>query len=286
MNRDLLAAFLRAYPAQPATALWRAVEVAAIQKFGLGTGLGLDVGCGDGKLTAIILGLVGTRDLVGIDADPLETAVAQTRGIYRSVHTMPAGSISLPDGRFDFALSNSVLEHIPDLSPALADVARVLRPGAPFLITVPTIGFHTNLRGPIRRTADRDHYLRDLDTRLAHYHYLDTAGWSRILERSGLRLERRFGYLDRAECRRWETLSRVTGGLLYTLGARRARPIEIQRKLGLRQAQNRVRWPQFAARTMSRLLAAGLDERPTYWSNEGGLDDADAGCLLIVARRR
>ncbi|HQR24173.1 MAG TPA: class I SAM-dependent methyltransferase [Steroidobacteraceae bacterium] len=285
MNRDLLVAFVRAYPAQPATAIWRAIEVEAIRRHGLPEGLGLDVGCGDGKLTRIILGLVGRRDLVGIDPDQLETRAARASGIYRSVHTSSAARVPWPDASFDFALSNSVLEHIPDLGPTLAEVARVLRPGATFVITVPTVGFHRNLQGPGRASGNRDRYLAKLDARLAHHHYLDTPGWRAILADHGMQLERRFGYLDRAECQRWEWLSKMTGGLLYSLAGGQSRPIEIQRKLGLREAQNRAGWPRPVARLMAVALAAGLDATPAYWSTREGLDDLQAGCLLIAARR-
>ena len=286
MNRELLASFLGAYPAQPATALWRAVEIAALLRIGLPQGLGLDVGCGDGKLTRIILDLVGSRTLVGIDADPLETAAAMTRGVYREVHTTSAADIPVADSTFDFALSNSVLEHIPGLEQVVAEVARVLKPQAPFVITVPGVGFHRNLAGPLWPATDRGSYLAKLDARLAHFHYLDTEAWQAMLRRNGLVLEHRFGYLDRSECRRWESLSRVTGGLAYSLSRGRSRPIEVQRSLGLRGLQNRLSWPTSLARLMARSLAAGLDEPAAYWSSDHGLDDPDAGCLLLVARHR
>jgi ubiquinone/menaquinone biosynthesis C-methylase UbiE len=39
---------------------------------------------------------------------------------------------------FASAVSNSVLEHIPDLDPALADLNRVLKPGATFIFCSPS----------------------------------------------------------------------------------------------------------------------------------------------------
>lgn len=284
MDRDLLTSFVRAYPAQPATAVWRAVEIDALRRQGLPEGLGLDVGCGDGKLTRIIVDLVGRRDLVGIDPDPLETAAARTSGIYREVHTTSAARIPQADATFDFALANSVLEHIPDVGPVLAEVSRVLKHGAPFVITVPTVGFHRNLAGPLVG-GSREEYLRRLDARLAHFYYLDTAGWRDLLDRHGLELDRRFGYLDRRECRRWETYSRFTGGLLYALGGNRSRPIEIQRTLGLRAAQNRAGWPRSIASSLAALFGSGLSDQPPYWAAPDGLPDEEAGCLLLVARR-
>lgn len=42
-----------------------------------------------------------------------------------------------PDAAFDVVLSVDVLEHVPDLDAALADTARILRPGGRFLATFP-----------------------------------------------------------------------------------------------------------------------------------------------------
>ena len=46
-------------------------------------------------------------------------------------------AMPFPDGYFASAISNSVLEHIPQVQEVLADLRRVLKPGAPFLFCVP-----------------------------------------------------------------------------------------------------------------------------------------------------
>ena len=69
-NQELLASFVGAYPAQPATAFWRAIEIGVLARRGLPEGLGLDLGCGDGILTDILLRQTGPRTLVGVDVDP------------------------------------------------------------------------------------------------------------------------------------------------------------------------------------------------------------------------
>lgn len=285
MSYALLADFIADYPAQPATAFMRAIEMEAFLRPNLPEGRGLDVGCGDGKLTSIAFGHIGARRLVGVDLDPLETAAAEACGLYESVHTCPAAETPLEDASFDFAISNSVLEHIPDVEPVLAEIGRLMRPGAPFVITAPTIGFRENMAGPLFG-GDRAAYLDQLDARLAHFHYHDREGWRAMLDRAGFELEEVFGYLDRRECRRWETLSRFTGGLLYRIAGSSARPIELQRKLGLRQAQNRFKLPRGLAALIGRTISIGRRARPAYWSVPGGLPDAEAGCLLLVARKR
>ena len=107
MNQNLLKVFLGAYPFQPATALWRAVEIDEVLKCGLPEGRGLDLGCGDGKLTRIILEQTGPRRLIGVDPDPLETEQAAATGIYEAVHTAFGHEIPEADQSFDFVLSNT-----------------------------------------------------------------------------------------------------------------------------------------------------------------------------------
>jgi SAM-dependent methyltransferase len=279
---DLFGTFTAAYPAQPATAFWRAIEIGALASRDIPGGLGLDLGCGDGLLTRILLDRIGPRRLVGIDLDPLETEAARRFPFYEEVHTCSADAMPLADSRFDFVISNSVLEHIPPLEGTIAEVGRVLKPGGRFLFTVPGPGFHANLAGALLPWGDRDAYLAALDKRLAHFHYLSPAEWTALLGRHDLVLDQCLGYLDRKETRRWETLSRMTGGLLYSLFGASARPIEIQRKLGARKAQNRRGLPSGVARPMARLMRAGVPVRvdAPVWT------DVDrASCLLVEGHR-
>ncbi len=285
MNMALLTSFIATYPAQPATAFLRAIEIETFDRVPLPHGLGLDVGCGDGKLTKIIFDRIGARRLVGIDADPNETAAAQTIGLYEKVCTCSADALPFEDGHFDFAISNSVLEHIPNVDGVLSEVGRVCKPGAKFLITVPTLGFRANLFGPLFG-GDREKYLADIDARLAHCHYFDIERWRSMLSNAGFDLELCFGYLDKWECQRWETLSRLTGGLLYKLTGSRKRPIEMQRALGLRQAQNCSTWPQSVASALARVCAAGRRDTASYWADPNGLPEGEAGCLMLTAARR
>lgn len=49
-----------------------------------------------------------------------------------------ATALPFPDGRFDKVITSEVLEHIPDDVGALAELARVLKPGGVLAATVPT----------------------------------------------------------------------------------------------------------------------------------------------------
>jgi len=270
---DLLTEFVARYPAQPATAFLRSIEIDRLASAMEVDGLGLDLGCGDGILTDILFKRIGkTPRLVGVDIDPLETEAARTYPFYERIHTCPAQVIPEADGAFDYVFSNSVLEHIPDLEGVIKSVSRLLKPGGRFYFTVPGPGFHQNLRGSVVG-VDRARYLASLDRRLAHFHYLSDADWADMCERHGLRLDSVEGYINRAETRRWENLSRVTGGLLHSINFGSSRPIEIQRALKLRSFQNRARFPKPIATMLAKMIATGIAD---------GGEDQPASCLLVI----
>jgi len=275
LRRRLLRDLLAANPFQPATSWWRAIELAIVIEHGLPAGTGLDLGCGDGKLMRILLEAAKHKPmLVGVDIDPLETRDAMASGVYSRVHTAPGDRIPERDGAFDFAFSNSVLEHIDPIEPVLAEVARVLRPGGTFVFTVPGSGFHACLSGPLLPWSDRQRYLDRIDRRCAHRRYWGEAQWRTAMEHQGMELLRAIPYLTASEVQRWETLSRFTAGLLYTIAGERLQPIEIQRALHLRRGG--IRLPAWAAVLLAKSISIGVGE-----DSSGRF-----GCLLVEARRR
>lgn len=238
-------------------------------------GFGLDLGCGDGKLTKIILKNVGEREMVGVDIDPHETSLAQQLGIYKRVHTSPANQIPEKTETFDFVFSNSVLEHIDNIEQVLGETSRLLKPGGLFLFTVPGDEFHRCLRGPILPFAPRQNYLDSLDARTAHRRYWSLEDWGHHLRVYNLKIEKVAKYFNQQEVRRWETLSRFTSGILYPLFGKKKHPIEIQRALGMRRAHAKT--PKFLARWLRRLFLLRLDTHHAA--------DHLNGCLMLRARK-
>ncbi len=140
-NDDLLWQQLKSIPAF--RALLRAVEARFYQKIDLPQPV-LDVGCGDGHFAQMAF----DQPLqVGIDPwwGPLNKAVKS--GMYELPMQAMGDDLPFPDKCFASAFSNSVLEHIPDIQPVLNEVGRVMKPDAPFVITVPSHLFSEYLAG-------------------------------------------------------------------------------------------------------------------------------------------
>jgi ubiquinone/menaquinone biosynthesis C-methylase UbiE len=279
VNQELFVKFLRVYAFQPATAFWRAVEVDVLKRFIPSGGHVLDLGCGDGKLTSILFDgkLPGGLSLVGIDGDAYETEQAPRSLPYLRIHTCWASNIPEPSGSFDYVISNSVLEHIQDIEATIAEVARLLKNGGIFVFTVPSPGFHHCLHGPLNRNSSRTAYLEEMDRRLAHYRYWDSKEWQEQLARQGLTIENQVEYFNCREVQRWETISRFTAGVLYTMAGSKQAPIEIQKKSGLRQMQGKLTLPRWIAKPMAMLMSTGINKE------RGKTEDA---CLLVLARKQ
>jgi len=131
----------------------------------------LDLGCGEGR-HAFEAYRRGAR-VVAVDrgADEVETTKRWLGAIARAGEA-PAGAayevvrgdllaLPFPDASVDRVIASEVLEHIPDDATAMAEIARVLRPGGTVVVTVPRYGpervcwalsdaYHANEGGHVR----------------------------------------------------------------------------------------------------------------------------------------
>lgn len=281
MDLELFAGLLSEHPYQFAVEFFRTFELSCILRNSIPEGLGLDLGCGDGLITRQILSRANAADrtLVGLDIEPAETQLAEDLGQYARIHTCPADAIPEPDDIFDFVLSVCVLEHIPNLSGVFAEVSRVLKPGGMFLFSVPSMSMHECLRGSLLPWRSREKYLKIFDERNAHEHYFSVPETTESLNRNGLELVQVFPFLTPEQLRRWETLSRFTGGILYALAGNKPsrRPVTIQRKLGMRK-KNSLMLPLGLSRVLAGILKMGCPV-----DAEASLDNA--GCFYFIARK-
>lgn len=93
----------------------------------------LDLGCGPGFGIAELLDRVGaTGSIVGVDRSPqMLSAAARRCAGHRNVtlHEADVAALPVDDAAFDRALSVQVIEYVPDVTAALAELRRVVRPG-------------------------------------------------------------------------------------------------------------------------------------------------------------
>jgi trans-aconitate 2-methyltransferase len=110
-----------------------------IAKLGLaGNERVLDIGCGDGRVTAEIARHLPKGNVTGVDSSPEMIRFAQDHfphSRYRNLSFMEVDARALPfSEEFDMVFSNAALHWIPDHTPVLAGIAKSLCPDGKLLI--------------------------------------------------------------------------------------------------------------------------------------------------------
>ena len=99
-------------------------------------GRALEIGCGQGVGTEIILDVFGADSVDAFDLDPDMVALARTRlracGSRVRHWVGDASAIAAPDGYYDAVFDFGIIHHVPDWRAVLAEVRRVLKPGGRF----------------------------------------------------------------------------------------------------------------------------------------------------------
>jgi len=156
------------------------------------TGLTIDVGCGEGRLTRELT--ERGYDVVGIDAS--SALVDEARAVDPSGRYEVASIDQLPfaDGAAELAVCVNVLPHVHDLDAAVTEVARVLAPNAAFLIgTIHPIahaGAYDEETGELRITDywDREREAVPLGEHTVHHERRTIEDYVRSLTGAGFTL--------------------------------------------------------------------------------------------------
>jgi 2-polyprenyl-3-methyl-5-hydroxy-6-metoxy-1,4-benzoquinol methylase len=145
----------------------------------------LDVGCGEGVLTARWASQLGGGRVVGIDLEDrkLQDEWAMRRHPNLEFRTLMPGNLDFAQDEFDLAAAIEVLEHVPDPERTVAEMARVARRHV--LVSVP--------REPLWRGLNvaRGAYLRDLGNTPGHVNHWSKSQFVSFLARHGEVLEAR-----------------------------------------------------------------------------------------------
>ena len=103
-----------------------------------------DLGSGDGHFASVTF----NRKLsVGLDPWKAPMKEARARDAYHLLVLGEGAQIPFADDSFGSANSTSVLEHIPEVTPVLAEVRRILKPDGKFVFCVPNHRFPEMLWG-------------------------------------------------------------------------------------------------------------------------------------------
>jgi SAM-dependent methyltransferase len=97
----------------------------------------IDVGCSTGYLLADLRSRLPDATLIGIDLVVSGLRKAHTQVPDALLLHADACALPLEDACVDGAVSANLLEHIPDDERALAEICRILRPGACAVVVVP-----------------------------------------------------------------------------------------------------------------------------------------------------
>jgi len=175
--------------------LLRAVEARFYHDHNL-TSPVLDVGCGDGHFARAAF----DRQLdAGIDPESSSLRQANRYKSYKILVQAFGNQMPFPDAYFGSVVSNSVLEHIPDVEAVLDEVARVTKPGGLFLFCVPNDRFLDSLS--IGRVLDRiklrslGKAYRSFFNRISRHQNCDPPEiWQTRLNQAGFELEQWWHY--------------------------------------------------------------------------------------------
>ncbi|MEO5671594.1 MAG: class I SAM-dependent methyltransferase [Ramlibacter sp.] len=91
----------------------------------------VDVGCGNGAFTELLVGRCAAADVQGVDPSEAQLAFARTRPAARVAQFQLGDAMALPfdNGGFDAAVMALVLFFVPEPAKGVAEMVRVVRPG-------------------------------------------------------------------------------------------------------------------------------------------------------------
>jgi ubiquinone/menaquinone biosynthesis C-methylase UbiE len=151
----------------------------------------LDLGCGEGLFSSI---LFSNKVQVGIDPNSRELRRAGEFGCYRTLICCAGDSVPLPNESIRTIISNSTLEHIPNLEPVLKEMSRLLIKDGSFILTVPSDEFYKAsflykaIFQFIGKNA-RDYYRQKYNKFWKHFHDYKPETWVNLFNSNGWAVE-------------------------------------------------------------------------------------------------
>lgn len=192
-------------------------KIAEISKFLYGKSM-IDVGCGVGAMTKAFEN--NFERIVGIDGSEVKITKAQQWNAGQNIqYILTFFENYQPTGKFDFAVSTNVLEHVDDSIEFLKRIQSWLTPGGKVVMTVPNaLGLHKRI-GKSIGVIDDYYKLTDADYGKGHKRIYDKHSLKSDFENSGLQVEYLGGILLKPlSHKQMETWDKKVVDALYEIG--------------------------------------------------------------------
>lgn len=151
----------------------------------------LDIGCGDGKITAEIAKLVPRGQVVGIDQSKEMIALAERLVVlpHVSFRVIDAQKLDYNE-EFDAVFSNSTIHWAPDQPAVIRGIARALKPGGRIFLSMGGRGTASfTAKAIVKMTAD-PRWAKYLKAVPSPHFFRGPEEWNPWLAEAGLRAER------------------------------------------------------------------------------------------------
>lgn len=168
----------------------------------------LDVGCGDGHFASVTF-----TEPIDVGIDPMERDIAECAKLrptaYKELVQGSATELPFADKSFQTVISNSVLEHIPDVDATVREISRVLKPGGEFAMTTPSEYYPEFLLGaslPKKFRLDKvGKAYGELFNKISYHYHVDSPEvWTRRFERHGLEVVQHTYYFSESAHRAFD----------------------------------------------------------------------------------
>jgi trans-aconitate 2-methyltransferase len=147
----------------------------------------LDIGCGDGRITAAIAGRVPEGRVVGVDLSADMIRHAKVHHNYPNLAFRQADARALPfREEFTAVFSNAALHWVRDHRPVLAGIARALQPGGRCRMEMGGRGTAAVLIAAFEAVADAPEWRESFEGFESTFGFHDAESYRRWLTEAGL----------------------------------------------------------------------------------------------------
>lgn len=147
----------------------------------------LDIGCGDGKITAAIAAKVPQGDVVGLDLSQsmIKTAQEKFSDVKNLSFSRADATCFNFDQKFDYVFSFFTIHWIQDQLSVLKNIKNVLKPGGNAYIVVAT-NYESDISEAVARLKNKGFWQQAIETRARLFHIKMAPVFESLLKQAGL----------------------------------------------------------------------------------------------------